>query len=147
MGESYLERLRQIEARHLAARPIPEGEGRSGHRASNRRAGHQPPVPHCAISAKSAESLPPGDMIDADAECPSEPHCARSAKSAESPLWWERPPWNGQISDEEFHAVIALYIARCGFYTPALPDQRPEVLACYLASRRPSAGPAAPHGG
>ena len=26
--------------------------------------------------------------------------------------WWEGPPWNGRISDEEFRAIVAAYVAR-----------------------------------
>ncbi|HEY7063597.1 MAG TPA: hypothetical protein VII06_19110 [Chloroflexota bacterium] len=53
----------------------------------------------------------------------------------EEPLWWEGPPWNGNISDGEFHAVIAAYIARYGVYTPDLPRREPELLERWIATR------------
>jgi hypothetical protein len=55
--------------------------------------------------------------------------------SEEEPLWWEGPPWNGQIDDGEFHAVIAAYIAQYGVYTPALPRSEPELLEAWIATR------------
>jgi hypothetical protein len=49
--------------------------------------------------------------------------------------WWEGPPWHGDITQGEFHGVIAAYIARHGMYTPDLPSREPAVLRTWVAGR------------
>lgn len=53
-----------------------------------------------------------------------------------APLWWEGPPWYGQITDDEHCAVIAKYIAHHSYYQPDLPLREPAVLDAWRAARR-----------
>jgi hypothetical protein len=46
--------------------------------------------------------------------------------------WWDGPPWNGQIADAEFRAIVAAYVAQHGSYTPDLPAREPGVLREWL---------------
>ena len=55
--------------------------------------------------------------------------------ASREPLWWEGPPWNGEITQGEFQAVIAAYITRYGAYSPELPRREPDVLVAWIADR------------
>jgi hypothetical protein len=50
------------------------------------------------------------------------------------PLWWELPPWNGQISDAEHRAVVERYIQHFDYYTSDLPLQHPALLSSLITS-------------
>ena len=53
--------------------------------------------------------------------------------------WFDREPWYGQISDDEFRAIIDAYIVAYGAYDPDLPTREPAVLVAWLAARETSA--------
>jgi hypothetical protein len=57
--------------------------------------------------------------------------------------WWDAPPWCGQIPDAEFRAIVAVYVAHHGRYTPDLPAREPGVLREWLRARG-DAGAATP---
>ena len=66
-----------------------------------------------------------------------QPPCVTGPReTGREPLWWAGPPWNGEIAEGEFQAVVAAYITRYGAYSPALPRRAPELLAAWIAARR-----------
>jgi hypothetical protein len=58
-----------------------------------------------------------------------------------APCWWEAPPWEGRIADEVFRAVVALYVAHFGTYTPDLPSREPGLLRAWLREHADDAPP------
>ena len=48
--------------------------------------------------------------------------------------WWDSPPWHGQIADDEFRTIVALYAERYGSYTPDLPEREPGLLRAWLSA-------------
>jgi hypothetical protein len=49
--------------------------------------------------------------------------------------WWDGPPWHGQITVDEFRAIVARYVAHYGEYRPDLPEREPALLAAWLDAR------------
>jgi hypothetical protein len=66
---------------------------------------------------------------------------APPARPAAAPCWWEAPPWEGRIADEVFRAVVALYVAHFGTYTPDLPSREPGLLRAWLREQADGAPP------
>jgi hypothetical protein len=69
------------------------------------------------------------------------PGDAPPAQPAAAPCWWEGPPWEGRIADEVFRAVVALYVALYGTYTPDLPSREPGLLRAWLREHADDAPP------
>jgi len=63
------------------------------------------------------------------------------APPAAAPCWWEAPPWEGHIADEVFRAIVALYVAHFGTYTPDLPSREPGLLRAWLREHADDAPP------
>jgi hypothetical protein len=55
--------------------------------------------------------------------------------------WWEAPPWEGRIADDVFRAIVALYVAAYGTYTPDLPSREPGLLRAWLREHAADAPP------
>ena len=72
---------------------------------------------------------------------PAAPGDAPPAQPAAAPCWWEGPPWEGRIADEVFRAVVALYVAHFGTYTPDLPSREPGLLRAWLREHAADAPP------
>jgi hypothetical protein len=62
-------------------------------------------------------------------------------RPAGAPCWWEAPPWEGHIADEVFRAIVALYVAHFGTYTPDLPSREPGLLRAWLREHADDAPP------
>jgi hypothetical protein len=94
--------------------------------ATPRRAAPTAPADADASAAEGIASIPealPGDTPSA------------------VPCWWEGPPWDGRIADEVFRAIVALYVAAYGTYTPDLPSREPGLLRAWLREHADDAPP------
>ena len=88
-------------------------------------------------------STPPASVADgAGGVAGGEPAAAGGApRPAAAPCWWEAPPWEGQIADDVFRAIVALYVAHFGTYTPDLPSREPGLLRAWLREHAADAPP------